>query len=175
MFTVDLDSAIQFLVENNRIQTEWETNLFRSNLGIISREAFYIKFEVDVRNFEYDESKPFVDECIRVPVHMIFFGNTSVFFFADKEKEFYGMPDPDRFENTSNHNSCWRSDGFRTLHQLYFDMCEEIAPNKAPKDLDPTCSFLNWCKMKKIWVKYKSKGGYGCNLLGIADTLEKLS
>lgn len=50
--------------------------------------------------------------------------------------------DPEWWINSSNHDSCWRSDGFSWLSERYFDMCyqvrssEEVAPAALSTDLD---------------------------------------
>lgn len=171
MFSVDLDSAIQFLVDSKREPVVWGWNIFQKNTHIIKRKALYLKFEVSVRNLEYsdDESELLKDDNLTCPVHMIFFGDTSVFFYADKERKFYGFPDAELFENTSNHDSCWRSDGFRLLHQLYFDMCEAVAPEKASVDLDSTGSWLLWTEMKDVWVSYERNSARRYELITIEE------
>lgn len=49
----------------------------------------------------------------------------------------------DQWKNTSNHNSCWKSDGLLPLTETYFRLCEEInelrveagLPKIASKDM----------------------------------------
>lgn len=43
--------------------------------------------------------------------------------------------------NTSNHDSCWNSDGFSFISNEYFKMCKEINPNIAPKFVDTNARF----------------------------------
>lgn len=64
-------------------------------------------------------------------VWMILSGNTSVFFCTDwdGDKKLRGIVDLkfEDFENTSNHDSCWRTDGVNSpLDDLYFKMCDRI-------------------------------------------------
>lgn len=70
-------------------------------------------------------------------VYMIFCGNVSA-FYTDKiwtkddiKKDVTQIPTSD-WINTSNHDSCWTSDGMKLLERDFFDMCEEIAPGIAP-------------------------------------------
>lgn len=163
MFKANADDVIQFLVENNRIKTELGKNMFYCPDGSVQKEALYIQFEVRVRDFQYKGNRAARDVEISCPVHMIFFGNTSVFFHADKDRKCYGIPAPELFVNTSNHDSCWRSDGFRKLHELYFAMCEEINPKIAPIKLDSYVNF-SFSSMKKINVTYAAASDYGYNL-----------
>lgn len=60
-------------------------------------------------------------------------GNTSVFVaVAPEDKRYFSWKDIplDAWKNTSNHDSCWRSDGVQSsLTEQYFAVCEEV--NKA--------------------------------------------
>ncbi len=58
----------------------------------------------------------------------LFTGNTSV-FVADvsaKERCSWRNIPLDDWKNTSNHDSCWRSDGMHPLSEKYFSMCDEV-------------------------------------------------
>jgi len=119
--------------------------------------AFKIRMRVD----EYSETED-TSTCID-NVLILFCGNTSVFYILESQvKESINFinenvkegnrfeyiifdpisVDPEWWTNSSNHNSCWRSDGFSWLTQRYFDMCykvrssEDIAPAELDTDLD---------------------------------------
>jgi len=63
-------------------------------------------------------------------VFFLYTGNTSVFVaVAPEDERWYGWKNIplDAWKNTSNHDSCWRSDGTHSpLIALYFEMAEEI-------------------------------------------------
>jgi len=166
MFKAEVDDVIQFIVDSNRVKSELGKNFFLLDSGVTQKEALYIKFEVRVRDFKAKGDRIIRDEELSCPVHMIFFGDTSVFFYADKNLECSDIPSPELFVNTSNHNSCWRSDGFSKLNELYFDMCEEINPKMDPDNLESYVNF-SFVSMKKVDVTYASAEDYGCNLLSI--------
>ena len=55
--------------------------------------------------------------------HIIFLSRRNVFVsISDKDK----IPDPKKWKNTSNHSSCFRSDGIANLSTLYFKMNDDI-------------------------------------------------
>lgn len=155
MFSVDLYSAIQLLVKHNCPKTEWNKNVFSAKYKPhrnVIREALYFKMRVTVADDRYVEGEECQYHSGYCDVHYIFYGNMSVFFFADRNKECHGMPLPHLFGDTSNHDSCWRYDGFAPLRDLYFDMCKDLNPEKPHEDLNATCSWLHWAIMKKIYV-----------------------
>lgn len=96
------------------------------------------------KHLEYRDYKTHVEEGIAVRFQMqlkyyadefsasryenfvvIFTSNTSV-FVATPDDVFCWDKTPELFVNTSNHDSCWRSDGLRFLSQCYFEMADSI-------------------------------------------------
>lgn len=159
MFNFNAESVIQMLVDAGE---------HKKDAGIVyhddysySRNALYVRFSVNVHDCQADESE-------YAMVHMIFTGNTSVYFFADRENKYFNMPPVEEFVNTSNHSSCRRSDGFRKLTELYFDMCKAVNPHAAPCELSSQCYF-SFFKKEVINITYKSAPGddYGYNLVSI--------
>jgi len=52
------------------------------------------------------------------------------------------VPDKSKWKNTSNHDSCWRTDGIRSeIIKVYFDFCRKVAPKMAPIELLATSRF----------------------------------
>lgn len=69
-------------------------------------------------------------------------------------------------KNTSNHDSCWKSDGIeRPITDLYFAMCVEYNPLVPPKTLENELTFNIF---KKPWEFVK------CNLEKDGDYKQKL-
>ena len=63
------------------------------------------------------------------------------------------IPDDSKWQNTSNHDSCWSSDGVRSpIVNVYFNMCGEVAPKKAPIELEAT-AHIDHVAIVKIQVK----------------------
>ena len=77
----------------------------------------------------------------RSSVHFAFTKNTSVWFScSDRLWRWNDIP-IEEWRNTSNHDSCWRTDGVESvLTQLYFEWTRKINPNKAPKDISKFCT-----------------------------------
>jgi len=67
-------------------------------------------------------------------------------------------PSPEGFENTSNHDSCWRSDGFSSLFQNYINMADKInewleeqgEEQIAPNDMHLDTRFGGWLGMAPL-------------------------
>ena len=98
-------------------------------------------------------------------LHFIFTGNVSVWCAVNKEFIIKHIS-YDEFKNTSNHDSCWSSDGIRDIFNTYIDMCKSVQkdlPEKekiAPIDIK-TFNFIKDVKFVNISyekyndVKYK--------------------
>jgi hypothetical protein len=91
-------------------------------------------------------------------VHTVFTANTSVFVHASREFKQWREVIPEGWANTSNHDSCWRTDGLRNLHLLQGtfvkEMNEEITADRysplAPNEFNQFCSLGTiagkpWC------------------------------
>ena len=61
-------------------------------------------------------------------------GNTSVFYTESDVRDITQVKSND-WINTSNHDSCWRSDGFALLDKLYFEMANKVNPNIPPIEI----------------------------------------
>lgn len=137
-------------------------NIVRSLLHQINKEdysnprkkAIYLKlrFRSDFYDENGDNNKSAFDM-----IHMLFEGHVSVWIAVNNK---WLLEDVKLFEfkNTSNHDSCWASDGFRPLINTYFNQCEEVQSHLpehlriAPKDI----STLNTIdKLDFIEIEYK--------------------
>lgn len=109
--------------------------------------------------------------------HVAFCGNVSVFVSRyDHEvsgeikfRHFSQIPS-NKWENTSNHDSCWKSDGLMWLSGAYFEMCENCNNNVAPIKLDTTCDigFLSMWRDVQMTVSRNSDDNWR-TLLNIRD------
>jgi hypothetical protein len=98
----------------------------------------------------------------RASVHFVFAGNTSVWFAVSKSLQRWDDIPIEEWENTSNHDSCWRNDGVRSpLVHLYFDWAREINPDKAPKDIRQFCvlGILSSSPWERVRVEYRKRPG----------------
>ncbi len=78
---------------------------------------------LDLRLSLYLNSKMYDASAI---VHTLFTSNTSVFVAVTRDFERWDDIEIENFLNTSNHDSCWRSDGMRNLRKLFFKMTTEL-------------------------------------------------
>jgi len=81
----------------------------------------------------------------REPLHIRRFPNllfirpsnyTKVYFYEPEDGRWLGLKEV-VWELQSDHDSCWRSDGFRNITEIYFDICKPICDRTgcAPKDV----------------------------------------
>jgi len=156
MFSIDLVSPIQFLVDTLLDRRSSEIRYGESSL--ITRPGLYIRFPIEVRD-GYDGNREYTH------VHMVFSGRTSVWYqvMPYSSSGVTNSRQWDKYTNSSNHDSCWRSDGFQFLSQTYFEMCEMVNPNKPPIELESESSWMNWTRVSKCDVIYKpTKNGKRC-------------
>ena len=148
MFQANVSDVIQYLVDLN---LDRKTVEYDEDYTVVKRPGIHIRFIARVDDTSTGKN-------MYAYVHFLFFGNTSVFFFAGSEM-FLNKIELNQFQNTSNHDSCWRSDGFSKLDELYFRMCNAVSKEKAPIDLYTDVSFLNFFKMQKVEVQYRNIDG----------------
>ncbi len=149
MFKVDLKNILCSLVDRD-LDRITPTNYH--NDGIYSKKG--IIYEISISVDDYDTRKHAYNSF-----YVMFFGNTSV-FYAHKRMSFYTPfhVSPEMWINTSNHNSCWRSDGLQFINKYYFDMCKEVNKEKAPIELENNARFVSINPINVI-VHYKYSDG----------------
>lgn len=112
-----------------------------SLFGRGERSLYGVGFCLDVRADYYGENGDAGHAYRRV--FILACGNVSTFVAIDEDDErWYGLTEVplDKWKNTSNHDSCWRSDGIDSpLSALYFKLAEEVnaqlSEPVAPKDI----------------------------------------
>lgn len=141
-FGIELDSLLGTLWDNLRPDRQ-------SFLGERSRPQdgeIGLVVTVDLRMFNYASNG---EEYRRSAlVHTVFTANTSVFVHTSLDHKRWQEIIPESWANTSNHDSCWRSDGLRGLHLLNNtfakEMNEEIVADGgsslAPRDFSQFCT-----------------------------------
>lgn len=123
MFSVALDKVINSIVESPLARAAEP-----SEMGLL------VELDIEVFLDEYDE----LEERSSARTRCFFLfrraSNYINVWWAIPEKGYY--PDANEWENTSNHDSCWRLDGVdKPLRDLYYEMCKQVDPEKAPIEL----------------------------------------
>jgi len=121
MFDLKLNSTIQMLVDH---ELDRKTSVKILDDGNYQRPGVYLSIYLEASDYQTDKT-----EYMRV--FMLFTGNTSVFYTTNFEPSIKDISNS-LWINTSNHDSCWRSDGFSFLHKLQMEMCKRVNPNIAP-------------------------------------------
>jgi len=78
---------------------------------------------LDLRLSVYLDSKTYDASAL---VHTLFTSNTSVFVAVTQDFQRWSDVKIEDFHNTSNHDSCWRSDGMSDLRKLYYSMRADV-------------------------------------------------
>lgn len=97
-------------------------------------DALYIRLDCRLQKWDGDPEGD--GDIVGPTVHIHYLisrpfgpgGTTRVFCCVGAYRE----TDPTRYQLRSSHDSCWRSDGFRDLNTVYFDMRDrlELAPGQ---------------------------------------------
>lgn len=151
MFKSDTKQIISSLVDQFLNRKEYRLNPKNSS---IVKEAMVFNLNLSV----YDRKS---QNQFRTNIKMLFAGNTSVFFTTNNNIIIEDIPYTD-WNNTSNHDSCWRTDGFSFLDNLYFEMCHEINEDIAPIYLGSEISFGYGNLFEKIFVEIKKEEDDNC-------------
>lgn len=167
MFKIDGNSIIKMLVDRE-LNRASEITFNKDSTYTRSGVLIDISLNADVYG---DAGK---GKHIFKSIYMLFCGNTSVFWASRSYSD--GSPGlkhlneikPEEWTNTSNHDSCWRSDGFNFLSKLYFNMCECVAPNVAPIKVDTSMS-LGICSypVKHVDITLKSADSYRYSIVNV--------
>jgi len=97
----------------------------REKNGAITVKGLYFKIVVRCDNYGYDKNDEYHEDWYmdeRRVMHFIVTSNYNVFLAVTDFSEGHAIPAPEKFKNTSNHNSCWRSDGFSDVHSVGYDL-----------------------------------------------------
>lgn len=105
--------------------------------GKMRKPGIMVSLDCRLSNYETNDRR-------NVLVHFVLCGNTNVFAYC-ADKRFNYLPF-EEFENTSNHDSCWRTDGVDSyLTGLYFKWADEIRQGRAPRELHSGCDIGLGC------------------------------
>jgi len=132
MLEIKLSDVIQQLVDQF---LDRQTIVYMKNDGSIKRPG--LVFQINANIFKYIDDQE--GHSYR-NIFIVFCGGTNVFIASQNtttaENRWHGISSVplDAWENTSNHDSCWRSDGLDSpLSNIYFEMCKEVNEH-LPKD-----------------------------------------
>ena len=124
---------------------------FKDQLPDKSWKAIVISLDLSMNDYNIHKSK-------RGSVHFIFTRNTSVWYTFREGLHRWDEIPFNEWKNTSNHDSCWISDGVRSvLTKLYFEWAKEINPDIAPRDISQFCilGIIGFNPWEEITVRYE--------------------
>jgi hypothetical protein len=90
-----------------------------------------------------------------VLVHTLFTSNTSVFVTSSRNFQKWDQIPVEQWLNTSNHDSCWRSDGMSELSRLFFALTDEMNEQIKAIKMNPLkpCEFNQYCTLGALGSK----------------------
>lgn len=115
------------------------------NLGLL------IQLKMEASDFGYGDDGNTIErepQHHRQDIHFLFVrpsNYTKVFVCMPDFREFRIIDVERVWKQTSDHDSCWRSDGMRDVTDVYFKLCDPICKAKkcAPKDVN-TSNYLDY-------------------------------
>jgi len=116
----DLRNRVSDIVR--RKLSEIEDPPFFHDMGRTSMKGILLRMRYYARDGEN-----FADKR----VYFAFCGNVHV-FYAIVPRLNLPLSKVKSWENTSNHDSCWSSDGLTHISGDYFELCKKVNPHKAP-------------------------------------------
>lgn len=152
MFSIEFKKVLTMLVEHELPKTQ---PIF--NNGEITRDGISLDFILEAYDYRGKRRKE-----VKERFYMLFCGNVSVFYVKiDLTENWIHSPIDipiKNWVNSSNHDSCWNSDGFCFISEVYFKMCKKISPDLAPKFVDTNARFTSFSyPVKKCKIIYRRK------------------
>lgn len=168
MFTIDIRNILVTLFEMNSTDETRRVMEYNDD-GSHEVNAMIITVNTSVSDFSGE-----VDREQRASVYVMYAGLHSIFYALASDADgnyrtFENIPHTE-WENTSNHDSCWRSDGLSFFPSLFFAMAKAVNPDKAPGELH---SYTSLGGMGKTVVKHtkvvleRQGDGYHKNVLRV--------
>lgn len=115
-FAIETDSVLSTLWDNLRPERSMYREAGESEVGLL--------VTLDLRMSHYtNEGNEYHRSAL---VHTVFTADTSVFVHTSRDFQRWQEVIPEGWANTSNHDSCWRTDGLRGLHLLQGTLCDEM-------------------------------------------------
>lgn len=146
MFAIPAKNVVEMLVDNlypRRFQnlpknpSEGLAATFKK--GCYFTTGLGIALDVELATYDGKTKNKCIQISRRTRLYVLLTGNVSVFTAVEQQYDrwLYSSDVPtDKWVNTCNHDSCWRSDGMKTISDLYFQFAEEINAEREKNGLD---------------------------------------
>jgi len=134
---VDIEHAVSKMAELALSQQKLESGQERDNRALFVR--------VDLRVGQPGSEEPFASRFVNF-VFQRYGNGFHVWCKVVKHNVIWTIEEQDfeTWENMSNHDSCWRSDGLKKVSETYFALCKEYDENTAPVMLDQFAWLDTW-------------------------------
>lgn len=137
----------------------------------LNRQDYAAHFHIEIRadNHGYARDGSYHRNWERTycaVVHLILMRGLRVYAYVDEQPHHRpGIPDADLFHNTSNHDSCWRTDGLSVIVDTYFKAVEHCWGNVAippdqklsPREADVNASLMPLGFKKPVSLVYATR------------------
>lgn len=172
----DAKKVIQMIVDYHldRIYDMWNGKGWKRNEdGTTTFRGLLFDLQLEGHGkTESGDIQYYYDAC-----YMLFCRRTTVFWVRAVDKEGNKVDwrdiEPSTWINTSNHDSCWRSDGFHELDEQYYKMLE-LLEKKGLKDVEVELEFgvLGDSYPKIVDITLRSKPDCGYELVNVKEIEE---
>lgn len=160
MFNVPIKDVITWVVRDE-VKNTTRSYDYHYKDGTYTTDGIMVEVRLIVKNDKKSVYRSYL---------LAFCNDVSVFVAENTEGDFFEQIAPKRWKNTSNHDSCWSSDGLSILSKAYFEMCEEVDPDVAPIKLSSEAKFGLFGRLYtkvRMTLKQKSGNNYGFELVKI--------
>ncbi len=177
MFCISAESVISNIVD---ISSQEHPQRFKpiTNFchGLRSEEYWHeaLGISLDCCLANYEDEKIYEQ---RTRMFFVFSSNVSVWVATEPEDETFiswTQVPISLWENTSNHDSCWRTDGLRPISIVYFDLAEKINKERKKDGLGEIApvvmkdhTFINQVKKLKVRFRKNKENQYKKDLMDV--------
>jgi hypothetical protein len=162
MFHIELDSVLVQLVEAVLSTKDAQSDDERSR-------GLYVRVLISASTPLLEDGEHPVGKLIHKWMHFLFrrdYRSTNVWVFTSENIWF---PAIDSWKNTSNHDSCWRSDGIRSpIGAEYFKLCKEVDQEAAPISLKLRCN-IEKVETERVSARYNDNFSAGRNRCDVTE------
>jgi hypothetical protein len=168
MFNISVINVLTMLFEISSTDAEKAFMEYEDD-GTRTVNAMIIPVHMTVADYSDGDKKREAHDS----VYVMYAGRHSIFYAHARDSDGYhrnfnAVP-VEEWENTSNHDSCWRSDGFSFLTKTYFNMAKSANNDKPPCELhDYTNLGIGRQPVTKTQVMVRTrKDGYNYDIVKV--------
>jgi len=173
MFNSDTTSILTGIV--SQVMHNRDNNRKWNEDGSITEKGMIFEVQLSVRDNVLGDYEATQKSEQNARFYVVFCGNTSVFYANQNDDEtfrrFLNEIPVDEWVNTSNHDSCWRSDGLSWISTVYFEMCKACNDDLPPIKLEAEAKigFVSVWKDVEVQTRSSRENDYQREIVSIKE------